>query len=91
MNVYDFDNTLYHGESSLDLALYMIRDNKRILLYLPVIFSYAVQYRLCLVSRQRLEDTIGRLLGRIIKDRESMEKMIGGFWDRHRRRLDMGL
>lgn len=34
MKEFDFDNTLYRGESSLDFSLYMIRTNKKILPYL---------------------------------------------------------
>ena len=28
MKVFDFDNTIYRGESSIDLAVYMIRNNQ---------------------------------------------------------------
>ena len=37
MIVFDFDNTLYRGESSVDFALFMIRYNPRIILWLPKI------------------------------------------------------
>jgi len=36
MKAFDFDNTIYRGESSIDLAVYMIRNNKKIILYLPI-------------------------------------------------------
>jgi phosphoserine phosphatase len=47
VKVFDFDNTLYHGESSVDLALYMIKNNKRIILYLPKLFYNLFKYKLC--------------------------------------------
>ena len=50
MKVFDFDNTLYHGESSVDLALYMIRTNKKIIKYLPSIFINLIKYKLCMVE-----------------------------------------
>lgn len=58
MKVFDFDNTLYRGESSLDFSLYMIRTNKKILLYLPVILTNTVKYKLCLVDREEPDDLI---------------------------------
>ena len=29
MNVFDFDNTIYRGESAVDLAIFMIKSNKK--------------------------------------------------------------
>ena len=54
MKAFDFDNTLYRGESSLDFSLYMIRTHKKILLYLPVIMVNTISYKLCLVDREKL-------------------------------------
>ena len=31
MQVFDFDNTIYHGESTFDFALYVIMRRKRLL------------------------------------------------------------
>ena len=35
VNVYDFDNTIYHGESTFDFALYVIMRRKRLLKKIP--------------------------------------------------------
>ena len=70
MKVFDFDNTLYRGESSLDFSLFMIRANKRILLYLPVIASNTIRYKLCLVDRQELGDSINKYMKIIVRSKQ---------------------
>ena len=62
MKVFDFDNTIYHGESSIDFSIFMIRKNRRIILYLPTIFICLVKYKLCLVDKVKLEKTINDFL-----------------------------
>ena len=51
MKVFDFDNTLYRGESSIDLSFYMVRYNRRILLYVPTILISLVRYKMCLMGK----------------------------------------
>ena len=50
MKVFDFDNTIYRGESSVDYSFYMIRHNKKILQYVPTILFSLVGYKLCLLN-----------------------------------------
>ena len=50
MKVFDFDNTIYRGESSVDYSFYMIRHNKKILRYVPTILFSLVGYKLCLLK-----------------------------------------
>ena len=56
MKAFDFDNTLYFGESSVDFALFMMKKNKKIILWLPRIFWGLLKYKLCLISREKIED-----------------------------------
>lgn len=81
MKVFDFDNTIYHGESSVDFSLFMIRKNRRIILYLPVIFFNLIKYKLCLVDKKRLEATINNFLKVMIKDKEETFNTIAEFWE----------
>ena len=82
MKVFDFDNTLYRGESSLDFSLFMIRANKRILLYLPVIASNTSRYKLCLVDRQALGDSINKYMKIIVRSKQEMLDLVEAFWAR---------
>ena len=88
MKVFDFDNTLYHGESSLDFYFFMVRDNPRTLRCLPVVLWNTVKYKLCIVDKERLEKTINSCLRQIIRDRKSVERLVAGFWPKYGHKLD---
>ena len=88
MRVFDFDNTLYRGESSLDFTLFMIRADKRILLYLPVIASNTIRYKLCLADKQELEDSINKYLRIIVRSKQQMMDLVTSFWASHCINLD---
>ena len=88
MKVFDFDNTLYRGESSLDFSLFMIRANKKILLYLPVILRNTVKYKLCLVDRQELGDSINKYMKIIVRSKQEMLDLVEAFWATHSKNLD---
>ena len=91
VKVFDFDNTLYRGESSLDFSLFMIRANKRILLYLPVIASNTIRYKLCLVDRQELGDSINKYMKIIVRSKQEMLDLVEAFWAAHSSNLDRNM
>lgn len=72
MKVFDFDNTLYHGESAVDLALYMIRNNKKIILYLPKIFVNLINYKLCIVKKKTMVSAINDFLRNALRDKNEI-------------------
>ena len=88
MKVFDFDNTIYRGESSIDFSFYMIRHNRKILLYVPVILSSLVKYKLCLLSREKLESIINDFFEGVLEGTEDAERFISLFWETHAGKLN---
>lgn len=88
MKVFDFDNTLYHGESAVDLALYMIKNNKRIILYLPKIFYNLIKYKLCIAEKEKMVLAINDFLKNAIRDKEELFSAVKGFWEKNGCKLD---
>lgn len=88
MKVFDFDNTLYHGESAVDLALYMIKNNKKIILYLPKIFVNLIKYKLCLVDKKKIVAAINDFLNNVIYSKEELYDSVEGFWKKNLCKLD---
>lgn len=91
MKVFDFDNTLYRGESSVDFALFMIRYNPRIILWLPKIFWNLLKYKLCLIRQKNIEAQIDRFLQSCLPDPDTVHRLVREFWKHHRHRLNAGL
>ena len=88
MKVFDFDNTLYHGESAVDLALYMIKNNKRIILYLPMIFINLIKYKLCMVEKKKMVYAINDFLRNALRSKNEIYDAVDGFWNKNKSKLD---
>ena len=88
MKAFDFDNTLYHGESSVDFVVFMIRRNRKIIRWLPAIFVNLFKYNLCLVSRDKMEATINSFLRSCFTNKAELLRETEIFWRRNRKKLD---
>ncbi len=88
MNVFDFDNTLYNGESSVDFTFYLMKRNKRIILYIPLIFTYLIRYKLCLTDRIKLEETLNHYISVFFTDEKEMLELTQSFWKKYGSRLN---
>lgn len=91
MRIFDFDNTLYHGESPIDLAVFMIRKNKRILLWLPRIFWELLKYKLCICKREAMQKQIDRFMQSCFPDKSELDVLVKQFWKSHLHKLDMNI
>jgi len=91
MKVFDFDNTLYHGESAVDLALYMIGNNRKIILYLPKIFVNLIKYKLCMVEKKKMVAAINDFLRNALRDKNEIFSAVDGFWEKNRCKLDKAM
>ncbi len=56
MNVYDFDNTIYDGDSSIDFFLYALSRDWKIGLKIPGIFLLFIMNKMKLTSTERLKE-----------------------------------
>ena len=88
MKVFDFDNTIYKGESAFHFAFYMIRHNKRIIRFIPMILVTTVGYKLCVLSKERLEDVINSIFAGVLDGTESPAELTAPFWKTHAKRLN---
>ncbi|MBR5364202.1 MAG: haloacid dehalogenase-like hydrolase [Oscillospiraceae bacterium] len=89
--IFDFDNTLYRGESAVDFALFMIRSNRKIIFWLPKIFWNLLKYKLCLVKKDNMEAQIDRFLQSCLPEPENLRRLVRQFWKLHIRKLDSGM
>ena len=88
MKAFDFDNTIYRGESSIDLAVYMIRNNKKIIFFLPMIFTNLVKYKLCMIGREEMEIILNDFCQAVMGDKNEVPVIIDRFWRTHAHKLN---
>ena len=65
MNVYDFDGTIYQGDSSVDFYVYCLKRRPRLFLELPRFFRYCVLYKLGKVSKRELKEVYFHFLTKL--------------------------
>lgn len=87
MNVYDFDNTIYDGESSFDFFIFCAKRDKRLLYHFPLIIYKFLKYKLCLISVEELECAAERYACDFFKIMPDLDKVVNDFWDSHMHKI----
>ncbi|HHX93430.1 MAG TPA: phosphoserine phosphatase [Clostridiales bacterium] len=83
MNGYDFDKTIYDGDSTVDFYLYSIRRHPGVLRALPRTAAAGLAYILGLRRKTAFKQTFYRFL-RYIPD---IDDAVADFWDAHRHKI----
>lgn len=83
MKVFDFDNTIYDGECSLDFFMYCIKKKKSLIKYLPIVAAKAIKYKNGIVSSSEVIE-LGELMLKVFFDNcENLEDIVNDFWAKH--------
>lgn len=88
MKVFDFDNTIYRGESSAEFSFYMIRHNKKIIKYIPVILFTLAGYKLCVMSKERFETIVNKFMAGAFEGLSTPDDYVAPFWATHSGKLN---
>ena len=83
MNVYDFDGTLYRGDSSLDYILFCMGKRPALLRFLPRFLWVGLRYRLGLCEKTEMKERFCSFL----KVMPAEESTVTDFWETHRKKL----
>ncbi len=76
MNVYDFDKTIYAGDSTLDFYFYCLKKYPKTMLYLPAQFWAGLLYVLGRYSKVRFKERFYSFLNSL----SDIDGDIDGFW-----------
>lgn len=78
MNVYDFDGTIYNGDSTVDFFLYALKRNPSVLLYLPKQTWGFVLYGTKCIDKTNLKEYFFSFLTAI-----NTENLVESFWNQN--------
>ena len=81
MNVYDFDGTIYKGDSSLDFFKFFIKKDPKILAFTPAVLKIIDDYR---KTTLRFDDVIAKY-GHVITD--YVPALYEEFWATHEKNI----
>ncbi|MCC8073504.1 MAG: haloacid dehalogenase-like hydrolase [Clostridiales bacterium] len=83
MRVFDFDNTIYDGESVFDFYLFSIRYNPKVAKYIFTVIAHLIDYKRGKTTMQDLEDAVIKYSGDYLTSFSNPSKMVSDFWDSH--------
>lgn len=85
INVYDFDDTIYNGDSSFHFFLYAIKNFKVSFFKLLKIKFYGLLYLLKLRNTKEFKEIVFSF----IKDIDNIDLFVDKFWDKHRKNIKL--
>ena len=82
MNVYDFDGTIYNGDSTIDFFLYALKRHPLVLRYLPKQAWGFVLYGLKQIDKTKLKESFFSFLPAV-----NAEALVESFWDENQDKI----
>lgn len=83
MNVYDFDKTIYNGDSTIDFYLYCIKKHPKIIFCLPRQIYGAIRYMLKIIDKTKFKEEFYCFLSRL----NNIDLLVSSFWDVNQNKL----
>ncbi len=88
MNAYDFDDTIYKGDSSLHFFMFYLRKEPSLIKYLPTVISTLRDYH----KEKIVFDDIIEKFGKVFEDYFTthdvdFDKVVKEFWDKNQKRI----
>ncbi|PST45995.1 haloacid dehalogenase [Bifidobacterium callitrichos] len=68
MRVFDFDGTIYDGESLFDLYLFSARYDMKVFRHIAPVLRYAIKYKLGRATLEQMEHGVGKVARRYLRD-----------------------
>lgn len=79
MNIYDFDGTIYDGDSSVDFFKYCLKKNKKMYLLFPGILLYFILFLLKIKTKEEFKSKYFSFL----KCFDNIDEVVNEFWDKN--------
>lgn len=83
VNIYDFDGTVYDGDSTLDFYLYCLKKDKMIIKYLPMQGFYSLLYLTRIVNKKKWKESFYIFLRNI----DNYQQMVEEFWKHNQNKM----
>lgn len=87
MNVYDFDNTIYDGETLVDFILYYVKTDPKIWKYVPKLLWICFKDYFHLFTVEDAVDAYASFLEGYYTKVDTVERDIVKFWDENEHRI----
>lgn len=83
MNIYDFDKTIYDGDSSIDFYKFCLKRNKCLILYSFKVLLYYILYFLRIKNKNDVKEVFFSFLKKI----DNPEEIVNNFFKEHKHKI----
>ena len=88
MNVYDFDETIYDGESSIEFLLCYLRKDPTVVKYLPRVAKLMFRYKRGEATLEEFLQNDAAVLRRYFAENKvDLASLVSGFWDKRMHKI----
>lgn len=87
MNVYDFDNTIYDGETLVDFAMYYIKHDIRIWKYVPKLLIIAFKDKFHMFTVEEALKAYASFLEGYLITLDDIQENVVKFWDENEHKI----
>ena len=88
MNAYDFDNTIYSGESIFDFFKFCLTKDVQLYIFFPEMLIRLIQYKLNLLTDRKIYKTAEKIINSFMKrNNHKIDELVEEFWDKNRKKL----
>ena len=81
MNVYDFDNTIYDGESFIDLFIFLFKKDPSLVKYIPDVINGLYKYTKGTINAEEALEQYSDVVTEYYKGIEDFDALVTEFWD----------
>lgn len=86
MNVYDFDNTIYDGESVVDFYFFVLKKCPKLISVMPKMLIMLARYKACKISEDELFASAS-IYAKKLLNMVDFENLIPEFWDKNLKKI----
>lgn len=86
MNVYDFDNTIYDGESIVDFYLFVLVRKPKLIRLLPKVFYMLARYKACKITEEKMVLESEKHIKTLFCELD-LDTLIPKFWDKNQKKI----
>ena len=87
VNVYDFDNTIYNGETLVDFILYYVKRDVKIWKYIPKLIVIAIKDAFHLFTVQEAIEAYASFLEGYYVNMGDLSESVVDFWNRNEKKI----
>lgn len=88
VNAYDFDNTIYDGESIVDFFLFCLKKDLTLLRYFLYIIIFLIRYKLNLLSIETISKFVEKFSASFFKNNDTdYKKLAEEFWNKNSKKI----